>query len=512
MKLTNLKKELLRKRIGFITGIILFILILVLPAPDSLNILGKRAAACAVLMAIWWITEAIPIPATALLPLVLYPVLKIMSAKEAALPYADRNIFLFMGGFFIAMAMQRHNLHKRIALRIIQILGTSPKKLVLGFMISTAFLSMWISNTATTMMMLPIGLAIISHVENLIKREGNGITRGENGSNFGLVLMLGIAYSASIGGVGTLVGTPPNIVFSGIVEKMFPEIGEIDFLQWMIIGLPIVIIFVPIAWFYLIYIGAPPRIKKIPGSKTLIRNELNSLGKIKKGERITLIVFCLTALGWIFRVNITIGQFTITGWTNLLGVEEYVHDSTVAIIGAMLLFIIPSNIKRREFVLNWEWAKRIPWGILLLFGGGFALASSFQLSGLDKWIGNLFGSLHYFSIFFLIISVCLLLTFLTEITSNTATITMMLPVLAAMAISMNIHPFILMVPATLSTSFAFMMPVATPPNAIVFGSEYIKIHQMAKIGFVLNLLGVVIITIIMYLIVFPIFGIALGVL
>lgn len=474
-----------------------------------MDVSAKRAAACAVLMAFWWITEAIPIPATALLPAVLYPLLKITSAKEAVLPYADRNIFLFMGGFFIAMAMQRHHLHKRIALHIIRLVGTSSRRLVLGFMIATAFLSMWISNTATTMMMLPIGMAVISHFQTQVENGDSGITIDPHHFRFAIVLMLGIAYAASIGGIGTLVGTPPNIVFAGIVRNSLQGYTEIDFVTWMTIGLPIVIIFLPIAWIYLVYIGSPPEINRIPGSKVLIKNEIKALGRMKRGESITLIVFCLTALGWIFRTNISIGQFTINGWTNLLGIEEYVHDSTVALTGAMLLFIIPTSLKKHEFVLNWEWAKRIPWGILILFGGGFALASSFQSTGLDIWIGEMFARINTISILILIISVCLLLTFMTEITSNTATITMMLPVLVAMALSMKIHPYILMIPATISTSCAFMLPVATPPNAIVFGSEYIEMHHMARIGFILNLTGVVIITSLMYFVVFPMLAIHL---
>jgi solute carrier family 13 (sodium-dependent dicarboxylate transporter), member 2/3/5 len=502
-----MKAGSLRKQAGFFTGILLFVLILILPLGNGLDLPARHAAACAVLMAVWWITEAIPISATSLLPLALYPLLKIMSAKDVALNYADRNIFLFMGGFFIAMAMQRHNLHKRIALTIIYLLGTSSRKIILGFMVATAFLSMWISNTATAMMMLPIGMAVIEHVRISVKTKlpDRELKKGE--FRFGLALMLGIAYSASIGGIGTLVGTPPNIIFAGMAHSLFPQLPEIGFLQWMKIGLPIVIVFLPLSWAYIVYLANPPELNKIPGSKMIIKEELKLLGKMKKGELLTLVIFCLTALGWIFRQDIQIGQVRIPGWASLLGIEKYVHDSTIAMIGALLLFVIPTDIKKNEFVLNWQWAVRIPWGILLLFGGGFALASSFQATGLNKWIGDIFNHINYVSVFALILSVCLFFTFLTEITSNTATITMMLPVLAVLAVSMKLHPFILMVPATISTSFAFMMPVATPPNAIIFGSEYVKIHQMARTGFVLNLLGVVVITLAMYLIAFHVLGI-----
>jgi sodium-dependent dicarboxylate transporter 2/3/5 len=459
-------------------------------------------AACALLMAVWWLTEAIPLAVTALLPLLLFPFFGLMTARDAALPYADPNVFLFMGGFMIAIAMQRHNLHKRIALTIIHLIGISPKKIVLGFMIATAFLSMWISNTATAMMMLPIGIAVVEHIKDQTS-EDNRIAGKSAVSNLGTALMLGIAYASSIGGVGTLIGTPPNIVFAGMVHKLFPDIPAVNFIDWMVIGFPIVVVFLPLTWLYLVYIAAPVAAARAPGNRDIIREELNELGVMSRGELLTLIVFCLTALGWIFRKDILVGNFRIPGWSNILGIESFVHDGTVALLGAMLLFVIPTNFRKGEFLLNWEWAKKIPWGILLLFGGGFALAAGFQESGLDYWIGNLFGRIHYGSVLILIISVCLLLTFLTEITSNTATITMMLPVLAAMSLAMHIHPFLVMIPATLSTSFAFMMPVATPPNAIVFGSNYIKMGDMARAGIVLNFIGMLLVTAAMYLIVIP---------
>ncbi|MBN1598861.1 MAG: DASS family sodium-coupled anion symporter [Bacteroidales bacterium] len=495
----------MRKASGLFLGILAFTVILIIPTPGGMSVEAKRAAACTILMAVWWITEALPISVTALLPLALYPLLKIMDAKSVVIPYANENIFLFMGGFFIAMAMQKHSLHRRIALVIIYHLGTSPRKLVLGFMVATAFLSMWISNTATTMMMLPIGLAVINHVKDVLG------TKNDTKLKFGTALMLGIAYSASIGGVGTLVGTPPNIVFAGVIKTMFPGLHEIGFVEWMAIGLPIVIIFIPLTWLFLVYIASPPEVNKIPEGKEIISDEIKLLGKMSYGEKVTLTIFCLTALGWIFRKDIPLGAITIPGWSNLLGIDHMVHDSTVAIIGALLLFIIPVNLKKAEFILDWEWAKRIPWGILLLFGGGFALAESFQTTGLDISIGNIFSQINFSSGILIVFCICLFMTFLTEFTSNTATITMMLPVLGAMAVSFSTHPFLLMIPATIATSFAFMMPVATPPNAIIFGSNYIKIHQMARVGLTLNLIGVVIITLFMYLVAFPMLGIAAGI-
>lgn len=501
----------MKKKTGLLTGIILFVIVLILPGNENIDHNTKLTAACAILMAVWWISEALPLPATALIPIVFFPLAGILNAKRVALSYADPNVFLFMGGFMIAMAMQRHNLHKRIALNIIRIVGTSAKKIVLGFMIATGFLSMWISNTATAMMMLPIALALIDHAYELQINSGADDMPAKENFRFGIALMLGIAYSASIGGVGTIIGTPPNIIFAGIAKSLFPGSPQIGFTEWMLIGIPIVLVFLPLTWFFLVNIGIPLKNFSIAGEKDIIRTELLSLGKMKSAEKLTLFVFALTSLAWIFRKDIQLGSFSIRGWTNLLGIEEYVHDGTVAMAGALLLFIIPTSIKNNEYVLNWEWAKKIPWGILILFGGGFALAAGFHETGLDLWIGNAFGNIQYGSVLILVLAICLLLTFLTEITSNTATITMMLPVLAAMALSLEVNPYALMIPATIATSFAFMMPVATPPNAIVFGSKYLKIQDMARTGVVLNFLGVIVITVFMYLVAFPVLGIALQV-
>ena len=497
----------MRQKAGLFLGVIVFILVLILPPPPGMSITAKNTGAVALLMAIWWISEAIPISATSLLPLLLFPVLGVLSAKDVSVRYADRNIFLFMGGFFIAMAMQRWELHKRIALYIIRFLGTSPHRIVLGFMVASCFLSMWISNTATTMMMFPIGLAVVLHAEAMIRKEKLPIDIAKGKFNFGTTLMLGVAHAATIGGIATLVGTPPNIVFIGIVKSMFPKAPEIGFFDWMKVGLPFVIIFLPLTWFYLTRIILPIKIKKIPGGKEVIEDDLKALGPMKLAEKLTLVVFILVALAWIFRRDINLGFLTIPGWSNLLGIAKYVHDSTVAIGGAIILFLIPVDFKKRVFVLNWEWAVKIPWCIILLFGGGFALVLGFQSSGLAKWIGERLSFLYGVPIIVMIFSICLLLTFLTEVTSNTATTTMMMPVLGAMAVAMGIHPFLLMIPATISASCAFMLPVATPPNAIIFGSGYIRIPEMAKSGFFLNFLGAIVVTIIVYFIAIPVFHI-----
>jgi sodium-dependent dicarboxylate transporter 2/3/5 len=371
-------------------------------------------------------------------------------------------------------------------------------------MVATAFLSMWISNTATTMMMFPIGLAVIMHAANMIEKEKLAIKTTPGSFNFGIALMLGIAYSASIGGIATLVGTPPNIVFVGIFKSLFPEAQEIGFLDWFKIGLPLVLIFLPVVWIYLTRIAVPPEVKKIPGGKEVIDADIRALGAMKRGEQLTLIVFVFVALAWIFRRNIDLGFFTLPGWSSLLGIDKYVHDSTVAIFGAILLFLLPIDFRKRIFVLNWEWALRIPWGIILLFGGGFALAAGFQSSGLAQWIGERLSFLSGVPTIVMILCICLLLTFLTEVTSNTATTTMMMPVLGALAVATSIHPYLFMIPATMSASCAFMLPVATPPNAIIFGSGYLRIPDMARVGFFLNIIGAIIITLVVYFLVIPI--------
>lgn len=496
-----------RQRIGLWGGIPIFLFIFHVPISSQLGPLAQKTLAVAVLMAWWWITEALPIPATSLIPIVAFPLFKIMAAKDVVRWYGDSNIFLFMGGFFLAMAMQKWELHRRIALHIIRFIGLGPRKIILGFMIATAFLSMWISNTASTMMMYPIGLAIILQVATIDekdKRDLDSMTL-----SFQTALMLGIAYAASIGGIGTKIGTPPNIVFAAAVKSIFPDAPEIGFLQWMLVGVPLVVIFVPIAWLFLTRVALPIRIKSLPGSKEVINEQLAKLGPMRKAERLVLIIFTLTALAWIFRANIDLGALVIPGWTNLLGVEKYVDDAAIAIFSAVLLFAIPADLKRGEFLLDWDWAIKIPWGILLLFGGGIALAAGFKTTGLAAWIGQNLGLFSQVPLLVMIMITCFMLTFLTEVTSNTATATIFMPILAATGLAMGIHPYLLMIPATISASCAFMLPVATPPNAIIFGSGCVTIPQMAKVGFGLNLIGIIIVTTLTYFIAIPAFGIVL---
>lgn len=445
----------------------------------------SRTAGVAIWMAIWWITEAVPLAVTALLPIVLFPVLGIMSGKAVAPIYFNHIIFLFIGGFLVALTMQRWNLHRRIALRILLWFGVRPQSILLGFMVTTAFLSMWISNTATTMMMVPIALAIIMKLEDLIGRK--------KVRKYSIGIFLGVAYSASIGGIATLVGTPPNLSFARILNILFPSAPEISFASWFIFAFPISFIFLLFLWGFLSLLFCP-RKENFNIDIGIFKNQYEELGSMSFEEKVVFVDFIALAFLWLTRADIQIGSFVIPGWSRLFPYPTFLNDGTVAIAMALLLFIVPSRQKQRERILSWETAKDIPWHIVLLFGGGFALASGFRESGLAEWMGQHFtgiGSLHPVLIIAL---VCLFVTFLTELTSNTATTEMLLPILGAVAIAIHINPLFLMIPATLSCSCAFMLPVATPPNAIVFGTDRLRIADMAKVGIWLNLLGVVIIT------------------
>jgi solute carrier family 13 (sodium-dependent dicarboxylate transporter), member 2/3/5 len=490
----GVKEAKLRPRqiVALLAGPLLFLVVLAVPYGDGLSPEARRVAAVAVWMAVWWIGEAIPIPATALLPLALFPMLGALPAREVALNYGDRNIFLFAGGFFIAMAMQKWGLHERLALQIIRRSGSSDRRLILGFMAATAFLSMWISNTATAMMLTPIGAAVI---EQIITR------RGEGARQLAPALMLGIAYAASVGGIATLVGTPPNIVFVSQMDALFPDAPPITFLRWLAIGLPFALIFLPIIWFLLtrvlFTISAENRENSL--AEAIVTERLAALGPMSRGERVVSIVASLTAICWITRF----------AWSDLFPQAEYIDDSTVAIFFALVLFVIPIDRERGEFALDWEWAQRIPWGILLLFGGGLALAAGCRESGLITWVGIRMEVLAPLPLPLIILGVALLVTLLTELTSNVATTTILLPVLAVTATTgLDINPLILMVPATISASCAFMLPVATPPNAIVFHGGYLDIPTMARTGVALNLIAALLITLLTYWMLPAAFGFA----
>jgi sodium-dependent dicarboxylate transporter 2/3/5 len=467
------------QRAGLLAGAGIFVLMLLLPPPGEMSPEAWRTAAVACLMAIWWMTEALPIEATAMLPLGIFPILGVLDAQAASAPYADRNIFLFMGGFFIAVTMQKWNLHKRIALSIMSFVGTSPNRLVFGFMLATAFLSMWISNTATVAMMLPIGLAV---GEMFRPRDQDG--RYE----FGIALMLGVAYGASIGGVSTLIGTPPNAALAGAASQLLDI--QIGFVQWMGVGLPFTIVMLPVTWLLLTRVLYPPG--KLSGdAASLIASEKAALGRISHGEKLTAIVFSLTALAWVMRQEKTFGSVTIPGIETWM---PFVHDSTIAMTAVVALFLLPVKWRRGEFLLDWPTARKIPWGVLVLFGGGLSLARAMAESGLAASIGTAVAGLESIPPVLIILAVVALIVFLTELTSNIATTNMAMPVMAGAAVGLDMAPLLLMATAALAASMAFMLPVATPPNAIVFGSGYLKVPQMARAGIVLNLIAIVAIT------------------
>ena len=517
----------MRQLIGLNLGIFLFIVILLMPPPQGMGQATHRMAAVALLMAAWWITEAIPIPVTALLPLVLFPALGIMGTSQAAPNYTDQLVFLFLGGFLLAAAMTKWNLHRRIALHTIRAVGTSPRLLVLGFMVATAFLSMWISNTATVMMMLPIAMAVVRKLSEGAKLGGEGGEDVEDTvrNGFGAAMMLGIAYAASIGGIGTLIGTPPNGVFVGQLARNYAGgTPEVAFGQWMIAAMPMVLVMIPLAWLVVLRVGSGLKIGALDfggGGRELIDAEIERLGPMSPAERKVAIVFGLTALLWIFRKPIDIGLFTIPGWGPLYGNAGLWSDATIAVMMGLVLFALPADLKTfslthdrsRNFVLDWRYAQEnIPWGILLLFGGGFALAHGFSSSGLSVWIGEHLRFLGGAPVVLVIVVIALMMTFLTEMTSNTATTTLMMPILAVAALDLGQHPFLLMIPATMSASCAFMLPVATPPNAIVFGSGWVTVPRMARTGLVLNFIGAAVVTAVVLLVVTQVFGIELGVL
>ncbi|MFH1373931.1 MAG: SLC13 family permease [bacterium] len=454
------------------------------------NPIVTRTAAVAVLMAVWWVTEAIPIPATALLPVALFPLLGIMKGKAVAPIYFNHIIFLFIGGFIMALAMQKWDLHRRIALRIIMLIGVSPKRIILGFMVATWFLSMWISNTATTMMMVPMAIAIILKLKEAL---GEKVV-----SRFSVGLLLSIAYAASIGGTATLIGTPPNLSFSRIFNIYFPNAPEISFASWFMFGLPFAVVFLVIAWCVLIRLFVS-RKDSFAADMTLFKQEHSRLGKIRYQEGMVLFLFVLLAALWLFRGNINLGSFTVPGWSTIMPVPGFIDDGTIAIVIAMLLFIIPSRRKKGERLMDWATASKLHWGIVILFGGGFALASGFKESGLSGWLGDQLSGLDQFPPVLLVASVSTMLTFLTELTSNTATSEMILPVLGSLSSAIQVNPLLLMIPATLSASCAFMLPVATPPNAIVFGTGEVKMPDMIKTGIILNLIGIVLVTTFIYL-------------
>ncbi|MGO2312823.1 MAG: SLC13 family permease [Brachybacterium tyrofermentans] len=493
-------RTILIRRLGLGCGLALALIVYaIMPADVPQG--AKLTAATAVLMAVWWMTEALPIPATALVPLVVFPVLNgDVGFDDVGASYGNNIIFLFMGGFILALAMQRWNLHKRIALAIVGMIGTSPSLLVLGFMVATGFVSMWVSNTATAVMMLPIGVSVLLLVNKLRLEDaaakgeepGEGVDPDPTSdgpskavrSNFGVSLMLGIAYAASIGSLATIIGTPPNALLAAHMSQDFGI--TLGFGRWMIVGAPIAIVFMVIAWLLLTKVLFKPEITEIPGGKELIRSERRDLGRIGSGEVRVLAIFVLAALSWVFVPLL---------WDLVLGAEPPISDAGIAMVVALLLFVLPAGAARGVRLLDWEAAVKLPWGVLLLFGGGLALSAQFSSSGLTEWIGQVTELIGGLPVVLVVMVAAAGVLFLTELTSNTATAATFLPVATAVAVGIGIDPMLLAIPVAIAATCAFMLPVATPPNAIAYGSGYVQIPQMAKAGLWLNLIGIVLITV-----------------
>lgn len=468
--------------VGFILGPLFLAMTLLLPPPAQMPEEAWRAAGLMLLMATWWSTETIPIPATALIPICLIPALGLGSIKEATSPYANPIIFLFLGGFTIGLAMQRWELHRRIALNILATVGSHPKRQIGGFILATAFISMWVSNTATSIMMLPIGLSVIN------MREGDD---PEATRQFATRLLLAIAYSASVGGIATLIGTPPNALLAAYLADNHDI--NVGFAQWMLIGVPISAVMLVAIWWWLTR-GDLGFNRGGGDSGQMIKDQLRELGAMSRGEKLVLTVFILTAAAWICQPLLS---------KNLI---PWLDDTVIAIAAAVALFIIPVERKSRTFIMNWDTAERIPWGVLLLFGGGLALAGVISSSGLAEWIAESLSVVGVLPVLLTVALVTAVIIFLTEITSNTATAAAFLPLMGALAMSQGADPYLLAVPAAIAASCAFMMPVATPPNAIVFGSGHMRIGDMISAGFLLNLVGIVVVTLLGYLLMGVVFG------
>ena len=464
--------------LGLVLGPILFLVIMIFVDAKGLSFEAKCILASTAWMAIWWVTECVPISVTALLPIVLFPLTGGMDLATTTAAYGHKLVFLFVGGFLIALAIEKWHLHKRLALNIIRVTGSNKSRVILGFMLATAFLSMWISNTATSIMILPVGLAIISQLKDDPKTVEN-----EN-EVFGKSLMIAIAYSASIGGMATLIGTPPNMVLAGVVEESYGI--KLNMFDWMKFGVPLSSFLLFVCWLYLTKIAFKFKNEEFSAGKEEILRQINKLGKFSNEEIKVLIVFTLTALGWIFRGSIET-------------IFPMIDDTIIAIFFAVTLFIIPTkNQKTNTTLLVWNDTVKLPWGILILFGGGMAIASAFGKSGLALWIADLLTNLNDVSLFLIILIIVTSINLLTEVTSNMATTAMLLPVLVTIALAIDVHPYFLLVAATLAASCAFMLPISTPPNAVVFGSGFLKIEDMFKKGVWMNLISIITITLVVY--------------
>ena len=463
--------------VGRILGPTIFVLMLVSDQwQTAMSVEAWRAAAIGLWMAVWWATEAVPVPVTALLPIVVFDPLGIASIRDAAAPYAHPTIYLFLGGFILALALERWNLHRRIALSILDKTGTDGRRLIGGFMLVCALLSMWMTNTSTTMMLLPIVLSIVAVIRDNVTDLSD-----KDRENFQIAMLLGLAYSASIGGLATLIGTPPNALLAGFMAENYGL--ELSFARWMLVGVPVSAVMLPIAWFVLTRYLYPVNVPASQAVDDHLRKLREQLGPITTPERRVAIIFVTVVASWMFRKP-------VTEWLGISGVS----DAGIVMTAALLLFLLPSGKKSSAQLMTWQDMARLPWGVLILFGGGLSLAMAVSDSGLALWLGQQLAPLNAWGTAVLVVASVALVIFLTELTSNLATTATLLPVMGAIAIQAGLPPMVLVVPVTIAASCAFMLPVATPPNAIVFSTGKLSIPQMVKAGIVLNIIGIIIVS------------------
>jgi len=461
------------RRVGFFAGPFIFLIIFLFVDPNLIAPGATKVLAVGLWMITWWITEAVPNPVAALLPLILFPALGVMNMTESAAPFANPSIFLFMGGFMIALALEKHRLHERIAINLIRITGTSGNGIILGFTLSTGLISMWISNTATALMMLPIGISVITLLQRQDSPEGAALSKGEK--NFALGLMLSIGYAASLGGMATIIGTPPNVVFVGFAKQFYNY--DISFFRWMIVGVPIALITLMSCYWLMTRVLFPNNLPKIQGSEELIAGRLRELGPLRREEKLTLAVFSATSFFWIFQ----------QGLNSLIGHDVF-NDTNIGVTGGVMMFLVPTNFKSGQFLISWEDTKSLPWGILILFGGGICLAKGMESTGIIKAIGSTIAGQQGIAAWQMILLLTIASIVLTEFMSNVALVTIFVPVVFGIADGLHFDPLMLALPVTFAASCAFAFPISTPPNAIVFSSGYIKMKDMVRAGLLLDLI------------------------
>jgi sodium-dependent dicarboxylate transporter 2/3/5 len=453
-------------------------LLLFLPVTADFTKAVRFTAFTALLMALLWLTEAVPMGMTALIPLVAFPLAGINTMEKTAAPYANSAVFLFMGGFLVASTFERWGLHRRMAFFALRTVGTQPRRIVFAVILVTAFLSMWISNTATTLMMTPIAVAVVSGL-------GKEARTAE-------ATLLGVAYAASLGGIGTPIGTPTNLIFLGAARELFPALPAVTFAQWMVFGVAYLVVLVPACWLIVIVTARVPKGDAIPLEQLGIEKPAG----MSRGEKSALALCAATAFLWIFRADISLGATKIPGWANLFPTGKMINDATVAIAMALLAFLLP--VAKEQRLIGWEEFRRIPWDVLILFGGGFALADALEASGFSKWAGARLSFVGNWPPVLMIVTVCVVVTLLSEVASNVATATAMMPIAAALATSIGVHPYLLMIPAVLAASSGFMLPVATAPNTIVYATGFVRVKAMARSGFLLDIAAAIVITLLIF--------------